>query len=488
MKRINARPSRFIANLPFAWKLTLGVVATLTLIVVVLLVPWLIIVWQNPTNSLTTTDVSRIVTVLSLIGLVITILLTLYISRTFIHPIVALTKIVIQAQDDDLILAVGGRAGNEFAQLTRAFNALLDQANRSAKSLEQEVTERTDQLAAINEIATTVSSTLDVGEVLSRTVNIIRDRLGFYHVSVFLMDEKYEYAVVRESTGEIGRIMKERGHRLALGSQSIIGYVTQHHQARIALDVSADAVHFNNPLLPNTRSEMALPLIVGDTLIGALDVQSTEANAFDTDDIAVLQNMANQIAIAMNNARLYQEAQERIKESNQLTQLYLTQSWQNYTRAHAETVNLRLEGETVKPAPELNETDLNLSAPNLSEDGTILSVPITLRDQIIGEFSLSAPPESVRWSSDDLLLAEAVIAQVALAIENARLLEETQSSLAATHRLARRERMIADVSQKLTAGLEIKNVLQIAADELQRGTNSRRAVVRLTIPTAERTE
>ncbi|MEK7440861.1 MAG: GAF domain-containing protein [Chloroflexota bacterium] len=488
MKRVNARPSRSIANLSLSWKLTIGTLAMLMLIVVVLLVPWLIIVWQNPANNLAIADVIGIVAALSLIGLVITILLTLYVARTFIQPIVALTRIVLQAQNDDLILAVGGHAGNEIAQLTQAFNALLDQANRSAKSLEHEITERTDQLAAINEIATTVSSTLDVGEVLSRTVNIIRDRLGFYHVSVFLMDEKYEYAIVRESTGEIGRIMKERGHRLALGSQSIIGYVTQHHQARIALDVSADAVHFNNPLLPNTRSEMALPLIVGDTLIGALDVQSTEANAFDTDDIAVLQNMANQIAIAMNNARLYQEAQERIKESNQLTQLYLTQSWQSYSRAHAETVNLRLEGETVKPAPELNETDLTLSAPNLSEDGTILSVPITLRDQIIGEFSLSAPPESVQWSSDDLLLAEAVIAQVALAIENARLLEETQSSLAATHRLARRERMIADVSQKLTAGLEIKNVLQIAADELQRGTNSRRAVVRLTIPTAEGTE
>ena len=222
----------------------------LMLIVVVLLVPWLIIVWQNPANNLAIADVIGIVAALSLIGLVITILLTLYVARTFIQPIVALTRIVLQAQNDDLILAVGGHAGNEIAQLTQAFNALLDQANRSAKSLEHEVTERTDQLAAINEIATTVSSTLDVGEVLSRTVNIIRDRLGFYHVSVFLMDEKYEYAIVRESTGEIGRIMKERGHRLALGSQSIIGYVTQHHQARIALDVSADAVHFNNPSCP----------------------------------------------------------------------------------------------------------------------------------------------------------------------------------------------------------------------------------------------
>jgi GAF domain-containing protein len=327
-----------------------------------------------------------------------------------------------------------------------------------------------------------------VGEVLSRTVNVIRDRLGFYHVSVFLMDEKHEYAVVRESTGEIGQIMKERGHRLGVGSQSIIGYVTQHHQARIALDVSADAVYFNNPLLPKTRSEMALPLLVGSTLIGALDVQSTEANAFDADDIAILQNMANQIAIAMNNARLYQEAQERIKESSQLTQLYLAQSWQRYSRTNAESINLRLEGEEVKPAPELDETDLNLRAPTLSEDGATLSVPITLRDQIIGEFSLSAPPESARWSQDDLLLAEAVIAQVSLAIENARLLEETQASLAVTNRLARRERMIADVAQKLTAGLEIKNVLQIAADELQRGTNSRRAIVRLTIPTAGGTE
>jgi len=487
MKRVNARLPRFIADLPLSRKLTIGTLAMLMLIVMVMLVPWVIIVQQNPGVSLAANDVIRIVSGLSLIGLVITIFLTVYIARAFVRPIVALTKIAIQAQSDNLILAIAGRGGDEISQLTQAINALLDQANRSAKSLEHEVAERTDQLAAINEIATTVSSTLEVGEVLSRTVNVIRDRLGFYHVSVFLMDEKYEYAIVRESTGDIGRIMKERGHRLAVGSQSIIGYVTQHHQARIALDVSADAVHFNNPLLPNTRSEMALPLIVGDTLIGALDVQSTEANAFNADDIAVLQNMANQIAIAMNNARLFQEAQTQIKEASQLTQLYLAQSWQSYTRAHAGAVNLRLEGETVKPAPELNETDLNLRAPTLSDDGTILSVPISLRDQIIGEFSLSAPPESVHWSKDDLLLAEAVISQVALAIENARLLEETQLSLAATDRLARRERLIADVTQKLAAGLEIKNVLQIAANELQHGTNSRRAVVRLTIPTAEGT-
>jgi len=365
MKFLNARPLKFIAHLPLWWKLTVGTLAMLLFVVVVMLAPWLILFWQNPAKSLAAAEAINIIVVLGLIGFAVAISLTVYVGRTFIRPIVALTKIVIQAQDDDLILAIGGSAGNEMSQLRAAFHALLDQANRTAKSLEHEVIERTDQLAAINEIATTVSSTLDVGEVLSRTVNIIRDRLGFYHVSVFLMDEKYEYAVVRESTGEIGRIMKERGHRLALGSQSIIGYVTQHHQARIALDVSADAVHFNNPLLPNTRSEMALPLIVGDILIGALDVQSTEANAFDTDDIAVLQNMANQIAIAMNNARLYQEAQERIKESNQLTQLYLTQSWQSYSRAHAETVNLRLEGDAVTPAPELNETDLNLSAPTL---------------------------------------------------------------------------------------------------------------------------
>ncbi|MEK7328666.1 MAG: GAF domain-containing protein, partial [Chloroflexota bacterium] len=279
----------------------------------------------------------------------------------------------------------------------------------------------------------------------------------------------------------IGRQLKERGHNLDVGSQSIIGYVTANRKPRIALDVGADAVHFKNPLLPNTRSEMGLPLLVGDTLLGALDVQSTEPKAFDTDDIAVLQSMANQIAIAINNARLFQETQARLAEISLLSRQYLADAWESYTQSHPDQVALRLEGNSVQPAPDVaGELEpLDLTTPYLSRDGAEMIIPITLRGQVIGEFMLSAPGGETGWSYDELTLAEAVITQVALAIENARLLEETQNALAESKRLARRERVIAEVTSKITFGADVKRILQIAAEELQRVTGSSRAVVRL---------
>ncbi|HLF01509.1 MAG TPA: GAF domain-containing protein, partial [Anaerolineales bacterium] len=414
-------------------------------------------------------------------GLILS-LFAVNVARVLVRPIAGLTRTAREAQRGNLNVSAPVTSRDEVGELAESFNTMIGEIRSFTGLLETKVAERTDQLSAVNQIAATIAGSLDLGQVMAQTVNLIRDRLGYYHVSIFLLDEIGENAIVRESTGEIGRILKERPHRLAVGSQSIIGYVTANRQPRVALDTGVDAMHFKNPLLPDTRSEMALPLVVGDSLFGALDVQSVEPNAFDEQDVAVLQNMANQVAIAINNARLFAETRSRLDEISVLNRQYLARAWEAFSADNPAAVNLQLDGGLVNPAPDLSvhHQPISIAAPLLAQDGAAIMIPITLRDEVIGEFSLSAPLGTTRWTHDDLTLVEAVITQVALAVENARLLEETQAALAEANRLARRERIIADITNKITFGADVKRILQIAADELRHATGSSRAVVRLT--------
>ncbi len=425
-------------------------------------------------------QVLALAALMSGVGLAIMAIFAGLTARTLASPLVELTRQVSKTLGGNLEVTLPVKGDDEIDRLAETINTLLSEVRSAVESLKANIAERNAQLATVNEIAATVATSLDIKEVMSKTVNLIRDRLGYYHVSIFLLDEKGENAIVRESTGEVGRIFKERPHTLAVGSQSIIGYVTAARQPRIASDTETDSVHFKNPLLPNTRSEMGLPLMIGETLFGALDVQSTQPHAFSDDDVAVLQNMANQIAVAINNARLFQEAQTRLAEISLLNRQYLARAWETYSQANPQAVQLEFDGGVVQPAADGQSVALTLRGPQLSADGATIAIPIVLRDEVIGEFSLSNPVGAARWGPEDLALVEAVVAQVALAVENARLLEETQAALAEANRLARRERVISEITNKITYGADVKRILQIAAEELRLATGSTRALVRLT--------
>jgi GAF domain-containing protein len=172
---------------------------------------------------------------------------------------------------------------------------------------------RADQLTTAAEVARTAISTLDPDELIIRTAELIRERFNLYYAAIFVIDEDRQWAVLRYATGEAGRTLMERKHRLEIGGQSMVSSALTTRRARIALDVGQEAVRFNNPLLPDTHSEMAIPLIVGDSPLGALDVQSTEFNAFSDDDVIVLQTMADQIAVSIQNARLYLATERRVR-------------------------------------------------------------------------------------------------------------------------------------------------------------------------------
>jgi GAF domain-containing protein len=179
--------------------------------------------------------------------------------------------------------------------------------------LVEELGRRAKQLQLAAEVARDATGLLDVSTLLNRAVSLIKDRFDFYHVSVFLLDESGTEAVIEEATGEAGRRMKESRHSMAVGSQSVVGYITEVGEAYVAHDVGSDPLHKYNPLLPETQSELGLPLRLGDRVIGALDVQSTQSGAFSEDDITVLEILADQLAVAIHNARLFEQALERAK-------------------------------------------------------------------------------------------------------------------------------------------------------------------------------
>ncbi len=164
--------------------------------------------------------------------------------------------------------------------------------------------------------------------------NLISAQLGYYHIGIFLLDQPREYAILSASNSEGGKRMLKRGHRLQVGRQGMVGYATSSGKPRIALDVGADAVFFNNPDLPETRSEMSLPLIVNEVIIGALDIQSTEAKAFTEEDYSVLSILADQVAIAIQSARSNEETKRALQEAEIASSQVTSRAWKEFSGEH----------------------------------------------------------------------------------------------------------------------------------------------------------
>jgi len=351
------------------------------------------------------------------------------------------------------------RGLEEFRFLARAFNNMAAELQRLYTGLERLVAQRTADLArrtaqleAAAHVARRAAEIRDVDVLLNETVRLISDRFGFYHAGIFLVDEAGEYAVLRAASSEGGQRMLARGHRLAVGKVGIVGYVAGTGKPRIALDVGADAVFFDNPDLPLTRSEMALPLKVGERVIGVLDVQSVEPEAFTDEDVAVLQTMADQIALAIENARLLEESRRALEELERLYGERAREAW--WMVASSRPAVYRYTGVDVEPLP--------APVPLTGEgDGRQLAVPIRLWGQTIGTVLLKRTEEQPPWSPEERQLAEEMGEQIAMALENARLIAETESRAA-------RERLLSEMTARLTRSLDMDALLEVAVRELAR--------------------
>jgi len=344
--------------------------------------------------------------------------------------------------------------------------------DRLKTSLEKRVVERTaeiekraSQLEAISAVARSTASLQNLEDLLPAITLLVSERFEFYHSGIFLTDEEQEYAILRAANSDGGKRMLARQHKLKMDANSIVGFVTSRGEPRIALDVGSDAVFFDNPDLPDTRSEMALPLRVGGNIIGALDVQSNQPNAFTESDVNILSTLADQVAIAIENARLFSEAREALNRSEETFSQYVRQEWSNFAR-QAKTTGYKFDGVRTSPLDSKEATEKQKEIPktgNLSIEKAPrdLSIPIKFRGQIIGVLDVKPKSGERKWTQDDIILLEAAAERTALALENTRLVESSQ-------RRASRERTIGEISSKIGAVSDLESIMQTAVEELGR--------------------
>jgi len=318
-------------------------------------------------------------------------------------------------------------------------------------------------------------------ELMREIVERIRERFDLYYVGLFLCDDSGQCAVLRAGTGEAGRQMLAQGYRVEVGSAATIGSCMAEAHARLALNVEDDAALFDNPRLPETRSEVALPLCSQGRAWGALSLQSVRYDAFSADELPLLQMMADQLAVLLENARLLSEARERLEELDEQRGQQARDRWASFVRARAMPYYERAQPD----APPLDQAVLSEIEQAIAqrevvawpgaEDGqrpAVLVAPLRLRDQVIGALGLHQTAGERRWTADERMLVEAVADEMALAIENARLLDET-------HRRAERERISADISAQVRASTDIDNILRTAIRELGRSLRAADGLIQL---------
>lgn len=374
------------------------------------------------------------------------------------------------------------------------------------------------QFETAAEIARDISSSLDLDELLKKAVDLIRSRFDFYHASVFLKDVPGEFVVIREATGEAGARMKRAGHRLGVGSKSVVGFVAGNGERLIVNDTARDATYYANPLLPDTRAEAAIPLKVGDRIVGVLDVQSKQSYAFAEDNMRTLQILSDQLAIAVVNSELFAETQEHLAQHRLLHHITTTAaSGTTLDEALQSAVNglqVTLGGDRVsilladrekkileiKAAIGYTEEMLSLRVPvgsgitgwaaahrrtlrvnNIQEDPRYIegsantrsemAIPLIYRSELLGVLNVESELLGAYTESDEELLGT-LGGSLAAIIANARLLEQIRAQ-------AERERVLFEITDKIRRTTDMQTILATTVSELTRATGASRARIKI---------
>jgi GAF domain-containing protein/HAMP domain-containing protein len=458
--------------------------------------------------------------IILLAGALVVSLLTWTTIRRAMHPIRDLTEVAVAVSSGDLTRQAAVQTGppgsqDELGVLAQTFNQMTDELRELVSGLENRVAERTRELErralqfqVTSEVARAAAAIRDPERLLQNVVDLISERFGFDHAGIFLLDlsepsgeptlsdasrvdgdeiatsgpsKKPGFAVLRAASSEGGKFMVAHGHRLKIGQQGIVGFVAATGQSRIALDVGKDAVFFNNPVLPETRSEMALPLKVQNNVIGVLDVQSNQPSAFSEEDIFILQILADQLALAIENTRLLAESQQTVRELESLYGMQIRQGWTKRLAGEPLVYSFDRQSGNVRrnapPPPAASPSGRQISEANGSDERLDIRVPIELRGQRIGNLYLrraspASEAEKTTWSVQAQELVRDTASQLALSLENARLMEEIQSR-------ASQEELINQVVARTQSSLNLETVMKTAVTEIGRMMRLSRIELRL---------
>ncbi len=398
-------------------------------------------------------------------AVVVGVLIVLAVGQS-LRPLERLTEgaIAVAAGELERVPLVEGEGESEVGVLARAFNRLSGRLHRLAVESERQVAERmaalkrrAGYLEAAALVARDAAMEMELQQVLDRAAALIAEHLGFYHVGIFLLDEEREWAVLQAACGEGGRRMLAREHRLRVGEEGIVGYVIASGEPRVAYEVGDDEVHHYNPDLAGTRSEVALPLRVRGQVIGALDVQSEEPSAFSEEDMAVLQMLADQVALAIGYADLLYRLREGVREKGRPygelgRQVWRALSVKGYTCDDRGVV--ALEDVAVVPAG----------------DELTLTLPIAVRGQVVGRIVAQKPGEAGAWTEDERAVLQTLVERLGVALESARLYQDVQ-------RRAAREQLTREITDRLRAALDVDALLQMVIREAATAVGASRAFV-----------
>ncbi len=374
-----------------------------------------------------------------------------------------------------MVSALAGQMGNILKRWAQS-------AQRTARQLEA--------AAVVSETAATAAS---LSKLLNVVVERIREAYGFYHAQVFLLDPERRMARLEASTGKAGEVLLARGHALPVGSQSVVGQCTYRGEPVVVNDVLRSTIHRRNELLPLTRAELALPLVAGGRVIGALDVQSTVPNAFQPDDVRSIQAMANQLSTAIEkarlvdelqaraaeNQRLYEEAQSSLRQFEDLSRRLTREGWSDYlrTRRLRGSLGYTLSGQQVQhdagwtaPMRQAYQSESSVVI-RQGQQAHIAALPLRVRGEVIGVLEIERGGNRP-WTDDELEMAETLVERLALAVENARLYEQATLS-------AEREQLVNRLTQTVQQAGSIDDVLQTALTELSSVLGASRGVVQI---------
>jgi GAF domain-containing protein/HAMP domain-containing protein len=430
-----------------------------------------------------------------LLGVLIAVGASLFITRGIATPVAGLARTATQIALGDLTQVARVEREDEIGTLAQAFNSMTVQLRDLIGSLEHRVYERTRELerrssylqasAVVSQAATSI---LETDELIQQVVELIREHFGLYYVGLFLLDEAGEWATLRAGTGEAGRAMLLRGHQIKVG-EGMIGWSVAHAEPRVTLEAGEDAIRLATPELPDTRSEAALPLRSArraGQAFGALTVQHTEPGAFDEEAITLLQTMADQVAVALDNARLFAERQKAVETLQRVYGELSRQAWTDILRAQPMlgyrsdeqgTTHIAKAGDfwrmEMDQALQTGQTTQGVEIGGDDADGKrTLAVPIKVRGQVVGVLDTFKPAEAGDWTPEEISMLEAIAAQLDPALESARLYQDTQ-------RRAAREQTIRHVTDQMRRAVDMETILQNTVVELAKAMGAPRAYVRL---------
>lgn len=409
-----------------------------------------------------------------LIGFLLAIFASISIVRSITIPINLLVDASRDVISGNFNIQLPPGREDELGTLTDAFSRMTNEIKILVSDLEIRVADRTRDLELRSQeletaavISRDASLTTNLAELLSRTARLIQERFGFYHVGIFINDDKFEYAVLSAAAGDAGHLLLENKYKIKIGETGMIGSVTKSGDPRIALDVGVDAYYFQNPLLPQTRSEITLPLKIGDHMIGALDVQSEKVSAFDQSDINIMSIIADQLAIAIERTRLLEESNKTTEQLRISLQSQTSSAWRDFLARSGKVKGFSYEGVSIKSISsdgKIYDVESITIEPFVSPEpgginGCIAKVPIKLRGLTIGNFEFQFSTETI--PAETIQFLETVADRLSLALENARLFNEVALR-------AEREKTVADITTNIRSTTNPQEMVQIALTELKK--------------------